>query len=177
MRLYFASVAGLVLLTGCVSGPGWMSGDDSLYGVRVIKPGMPEKEVEALLGSSASKHSLGTPDQSEVHYPTGLHVKYEAGTVQSCWTEGLATGGAAVDAEMAAAMKPGMTPAEVAERLGPPAFGYQKKSGVVILNYPRKSAEVTFQDGRLTLWRRTGTNLSTGTEHIPATSLSVPARQ
>ena len=78
--------------------------------------------------------------------------------MQACWCEGMVTSGAgtpAVEAGLAAAMRPGATPAEGAERLGAPAFGFEKKVGVVALYYPKPGIEVTFQDGRLTMWRRT----------------------
>ena len=156
--MYFAGVAGLALLTGCVSGPGWLPSDDAAYGVGVIRPGMPEREVDGLVGTGASKLASGAPDQSEVHYSSGLRVKYEGGTVRNCWTEAIATAGAVptgADPSLAAVMRPGARPVEVAERLGAPAFGYEKKSGVVVLYYPATGVEVTFQDGRLTLWRRT----------------------
>jgi hypothetical protein len=158
MRRLYAGVAGLALLAGCVSGPGLRSGGDSAYGVPIIRPGTAQTEVDRLVGPGAPEPSSGAPNPSEVVYPTGLHVRYEAGAVQACWSEGMITngpGGAAVDADLAAAMKPGATPAEVAERLGAPAYGFEKKSGVVALYYPRPAVEVTFQDGRLTLWRRT----------------------
>lgn len=156
-RLY-AGVAGFALLAGCVSGTGPRSGDDPVYGVPVIRPGTADTEVNRLVGPGATEPSAGAPNSSEVVYPTGLHVRYEAGAVQACWSEGMVTngsGGAAVDAELAAAMTPGAAPAEVAKRLGAPAYGYEKKSGGVALYYPRPGVEVTFQDGRLILWRRT----------------------
>jgi hypothetical protein len=156
--MHIAGVAGLVLLAGCVSGPGSLAHDDAAYGVRVIRPGMSEREVSALVGAGTAKVSAGLPDPSEVHYPSGLGIKYDGGTVRSCWTEAMATAGGSgtgVDPTLAAAMQPGAKPAEVAERLGAPAFGYEKKSGVVVLYYPATGVEVTFQDGRLTLWRQT----------------------
>ena len=66
-------------------------------------------------------------DRSEVAYATGLHIRYQAGLVQACWSEGMVTTGSgppAVGADLAAAMQPGATPAEVAWRLGAPAFGF-----------------------------------------------------
>lgn len=141
---------GLVLLTGCVSGLG-LDRDAAVYGVGVVRPGMPENEVSQLLGPSDSRNSMGTPDQSEVIYATGLHVRYSAGVVQSCWNERVGTRGAA-DAKFADGMKPGIPPSEVAEHLGTPTFGYVNGSGSVVLRYARPGVEVCFTDGRLTRW-------------------------
>src|SRR5205085_711877 len=90
-----------------------------------------------------------------LRYPGGLHVQFEAGQVDECWTDRPAAAGATrptVDPLLAAAMKPGMSPAEVAEHLGPPAFGYTNKGGRVVLRYTRRGVEVSYRDGRLAYW-------------------------
>jgi hypothetical protein len=149
----FVGVAGLLLLAGCVSVPGLLSNDVTAYGVRVVRPGMSEREVRELVGPGDSRVPLGTSHQTEVRYPTGLHVKFDGGAVDGCWTERVATTGKApIDPELADLMKPGMAPADVAAKVGPPSFGYATRNGVVVLHYSGRGVEVSFNDGRLVSW-------------------------
>jgi hypothetical protein len=150
VRIHVAGVLGLGLLTGCVSVSGLLSNDVAGYGVRVIRPGMSEREVQDLIGAGESKQSVGKTSQSEVSYGSGLHIKFDAGAVDCCWAERATTTG--VDAELAAMMKPGMEPAEVAAKLGPPTFGYASRNGLVVLHYAGRGVEVSFNDGRLASW-------------------------
>lgn len=162
MKSIFNAVAvgGLVLLTGCVSGLG-LDRDSATYGVRVIRPGMPEDEVNQLLGPSENRHGLAAAAQSEVIYPSGLHVRYSGAVVQSCWDE--RTGGrGTADGKLSEVMKPGISPAEVAEHLGKPTFGYENRSGSVVLCYAGRRVEVCYSDGRLAYWWPTDDRPPTG---------------
>ena len=182
VRILFAGTAGLVLLTGCVSGPGLLSNDVREYGVRVIRPGMSEREVRDLVGAGESAGPPGAGGQTEVSYRGGLHVKFDAGVVDNCWAERVATAGkSAIDPELAAVMTPGIGPADLAVKLGPPTFGYATKNGGVVLHYAGRGVEVSYNNRRLISWWPTAQNALVAQpaailERAPSGPQAAPAR-
>ena len=156
---------GLLVLCGCVSVPSQKSAflaerDRAAYGVDIIRPGMTEAEVEAILKSPGPR--IGMFVHEDNYWAHGICVRYDGygphTRVKSCRTMCLTTTGgdpaAFSDAQLRTMLEVGMPPIGVANRIGRPAAGYENEPGTVVTVHPQPGIVVTYTDGRLKGWRR-----------------------
>jgi hypothetical protein len=161
MRTRPFAALGLVVLGGCLSLPKapWTAdrheADVPTYGVRLVRPGMTEADVRAILGDDSGISTTRTAAESvSVHYTRDGATSKVAGCQTPVTT---VTGDPPPSAvELAKNFPPiGAAPREVSAYLGAPACGYENEPGVVILVFPQKRVEVTFEKDRLKSWRWT----------------------
>ena len=170
MRTFVLLVAGIsaAVLVGCVMSPGESvptnapSQEMTFGDTPIIRPGMDQDEVDMLL----EEHGVGTHVDASTFTPilfsypsAGLKIVYMDGKVESCRSTTTVVSGpfqrdTISDRTLNQILRPGMTPRDVALKIGPPTFGFENAPGrVVLIN--GKGVEVTFVDFALTQWRRT----------------------
>lgn len=163
--------AGLLILTGCLSIPkvdqaAQAKRDVEQYGVRVIRPGMTQAEVETLLDPTSRWMATGGQFVPVWNYtrPVGISVRYDtfsfgSAKVVSCQIGGLTTISSDEvatfnDNQLLNMLEVGIPPSDVRNMIGDPTIAFENDPGMVVTVHPQPGVEVVYADGRLKSWRR-----------------------
>ncbi len=164
----------LLLLCGCVSlfresATERHDNDLAVYGLDIIRPGMTKAEVDAVFGSPGKVLPYTTGGQFvnriEVAY-SDIVVEYSPlfmennpkAKVEGCRTSNVTQESDEIathtDAQLVELLHVGMSPAEVARKIGNPFGGYENEPGKVFLVHPQPGILIDYEGGKLKSWRR-----------------------
>jgi hypothetical protein len=144
---------------GCVSAESVARHDIDTYGTRVIRPGTPKAEVDALFQDSGNRmSSVGAVIRNDRQYPPDVVVAFDfKDRVRECWPQRCTEYTdvpASMDAQtIHAHLREGMEVAEVRRHFGTAAAAYENESGTVVCIYPQPGIAVTFLNDRVITWR------------------------
>ncbi len=164
---YTVVIAAVVVAGGCVSTRSIETVidehkfQDTFGNVPIIQLGMSMKDVDRLVGCSSKAGMMS----SSLAYITwfhscGLIIDESAGKVISCKCSaemtlpGPAPKETISERNLATMLQPGLTPMEVAEKIGQASCGFSTKPRTVNLWYQQLGIEIFFVKERLVQWRR-----------------------